>query len=191
MTAMLFLTIYSAVLLAELLGDKTLYTLGSLSTRYRVSSLAVGAGIAFMAKMAVAVLSGSALHQLPHWILRWLGAATFFSVAIALWRKGPLERVPAEPTTSARSRPILVGFGAIFLTEWCDPGQLTAAAMAARYGSSFTVWGAATLAMVTKGTAGLLLGIGLRRWTPRSIVRPLGVGVSGVLGCLSLFGVEL
>ena len=51
----LFFATYAAVFLAEIAGDKLLYTTGVLSSRYRPLPIMVGVTIAFMAKMAVAV----------------------------------------------------------------------------------------------------------------------------------------
>jgi putative Ca2+/H+ antiporter (TMEM165/GDT1 family) len=67
-----------------------------------------------------------------------------------------------------------VAFAAIFLSEWADLGQVTAAGMAMRFvwqeatnGSAvqtaFVVWMGATLAMVSKGTLAIILGAGAKR----------------------------
>ena len=49
------LATYGAVFVAEIVGDKLLYTTGVLATRYRTLPIIVGVLVAFMAKMAVAV----------------------------------------------------------------------------------------------------------------------------------------
>lgn len=190
-TPTLLVAVYGAVLAAELLGDKTLYTLGSLSSRYRAAPLALGATAAFMAKMAVAVLAGAALHRLPPWAIRAAAAATFLSMAVVLRRKRPAEPSTSAPRVAHWTRPAFAGFGAVFFSEWCDPGQLTAAAMAARHGAPLAVWAMATLAMMTKGALGMLLGTGLRKWAPRAAVRPVSVAVCIALGAAALAGVEL
>ena len=64
MWPILFAT-YGAVFIAEIVGDKLLYTTGILATRYRPLPIMFGMGIAFMAKMAVAVLLGKAISTLP------------------------------------------------------------------------------------------------------------------------------
>jgi len=46
------------VLFAELLGDKSIYTIGSLTTRVRGAHVVAGITLAFAAKMAVAVMAG-------------------------------------------------------------------------------------------------------------------------------------
>ena len=60
MLPVLFAT-YGAVFVAEIVGDKLLYTTGVLATRYRTAPILFGMAIAFMAKMAVAVLVGKAI----------------------------------------------------------------------------------------------------------------------------------
>ena len=60
MFPILFAT-YVAVFVAEIVGDKLLYTTGVLATRYRTPPILLGMAVAFMAKMAVAVLLGKAI----------------------------------------------------------------------------------------------------------------------------------
>ncbi len=61
----ILLATYGAVFVAEIVGDKLLYTTGVLATRYRTIPVMIGMLIAFMAKMAVAVAVGSAISRLP------------------------------------------------------------------------------------------------------------------------------
>ena len=62
MIAVLLAT-YGAVFVAEIVGDKLLYTTGVLATRYRTVPIMIGMIVAFMAKMAVAVAVGETAHQ--------------------------------------------------------------------------------------------------------------------------------
>ena len=64
MLPILFAT-YGAVFVAEIVGDKLLYTTGVLATRYRTVPILCGMAVAFMAKMGVAVLVGKAISKLP------------------------------------------------------------------------------------------------------------------------------
>ena len=54
------LTTYGAVFVAEIVGDKLLYTTGVLASRYRSAAVILGRALAFMCKMAVAVAIGAA-----------------------------------------------------------------------------------------------------------------------------------
>lgn len=187
-TSAVFAGAYVTVLAAELIGDKTLYTLGSLASRHRVAPVVLGAITAFAAKMSVAVAAGRLVRELPPRAVALVSALTFFATALVLWRKPATVSIAPRESTHW-TRPAAVAFGAVFFTEWADPGQLAAAAMVARHGAPFTVWAAATLAMVTKGLFGALLGVGLRRWLPRETARRVAVGVCALMGLVALVGV--
>ncbi len=58
-------TAYTTVLLAEVLGDKTLFTMGSLAPRHRLPPLLVGASVAVALKMLAAVALGGLIGHLP------------------------------------------------------------------------------------------------------------------------------
>src|ERR1700678_2408608 len=83
----IFFTTWSMVLSAEIVGDKSLYTIGSLATRYRALPIFVGSSVAFMLKMLAAVLFASLLSKLPEWLVVSLNVATFLSIAFILWSK--------------------------------------------------------------------------------------------------------
>jgi Ca2+/H+ antiporter, TMEM165/GDT1 family len=202
----LVLTTYGAVFVAEIVGDKLLYTTGVLATRYRSVSVVLGMALAFMCKMAIAVAVGAAISQLPRWLVACVTGASFVGVAIMVWRK-PDVRVP-----KAKDSRVLTGatvaFLAIFLSEWGDVGQVTAAGMAAKYvwsarEASTTIWQAAILvwigavgAMVTKGALAGLLGASVQRWVatrvdPRVVryVATAALIVLGVLAVLETLGI--
>jgi Ca2+/H+ antiporter, TMEM165/GDT1 family len=187
MLPILFAT-YGAVFLAEIVGDKLLYTTGVLATRYRTTPVMFGMACAFMLKMGVAVLVGNAISRLPPLLVAAITTTSFLGVAYALWRK------PAEVTKTkdehAAHKAALVSFATIFFSEWGDVGQITAAALAARYQRPLVVWAGAVGAMITKGVLAASVGTGVRRWivqrvSPR-IVRYCGVGLLLLLGLLSV-----
>jgi len=187
MIAVLIAT-YGAVFVAEIVGDKLLYTTGVLATRYRTVPIMIGMLIAFMAKMAVAVAVGNAISKLPPLLVAGLTSVSFIGVAIALWRK-PIENTSAEKYQGS-SKAAMVSFAAIFFSEWGDVGQITAATMAARFGSPLLVWIGAVAAMSTKGALAASIGAGARQWIsariPPKVVRYAGVSLLLVLGLLSV-----
>jgi putative Ca2+/H+ antiporter (TMEM165/GDT1 family) len=187
MIAILFAA-YGAVFVAEIVGDKLLYTTGVLATRYRTVPIMIGMLIAFMAKMAVAVALGSAISKLPPLLVAALTSVSFIGVAITLWRK-PAERASSEKDRRS-SRAAMVSFAAIFFSEWGDVGQITAATMAARFGAPLLVWVGAVAAMVTKGALAASVGAGVRQWIiariPPKVVRYAGVSALLLLGVLSV-----
>jgi putative Ca2+/H+ antiporter (TMEM165/GDT1 family) len=187
MIAILIAT-YGAVFIAEIVGDKLLYTTGVLATRYRTVPIMIGMLIAFMAKMAVAVAVGKAISELPPVFVAVLTSISFIGVAITLWRK-PVERTSPERDHRA-SRAAMVSFAAIFFSEWGDVGQITAATMAARFGAPVLVWVGAVAAMATKGALAASIGAGVRQWIasriPPKVIRYAGVSALLILGVLSV-----
>ena len=186
---------FGAVFMAEIVGDKLLYTTGLLATRYRTLPIMCGMAAAFTLKMAAAVMVGHFIATLPLWLVATVTALNFFGIAFVLWRKPDQREV--KPTDYPAHRAALVAFAAIFFSEWGDVGQLTAATMAAKFagpgavaGAAFAVWLGAVTAMVTKGTLASFIGSGVRVWiqahfAPRTI-RYAAVAILGVLGVLSV-----
>ena len=135
---LIFFTTFGTVFVAEIVGDKLLYTTGVLAARYRTLPITLGMAAAFMAKMGVAVLVGEAISRLPPILVASITAISFLGVAFALWRK------PDQPTAKDKnhtaSKAAMVSFAAIFFSEWGDVGQVTAATLAARYRLPLIVW---------------------------------------------------
>ncbi len=184
-----FLATYGAVFVAEIVGDKLLYTTGVLATRYKTLPILCGMVVAFMAKMGVAVLVGKAISTLPPLLVAAVTTLNFFAIAFVLWRK-PDKREPKKKDEYPSSRAALVSFAAIFFSEWGDVGQITAATMAARFGAPLLVWIGAVSAMATKGALAASIGAGVRQWildhfTPKTI-RYAAVGLLLLLGMLSV-----
>jgi len=194
-----FLATYAAVFVAEIVGDKLLYTTGVLATRFRWSAVLTGMTLAFMGKMAVAVGVGATIGRLlPPWLVATLTAVSFLAVAVALWRQ-PDVRTPKDKD-SRILRGALIAFATIFFSEWGDKGMLTAGTLAATYVSSaqtkgmprgtmaLVVWVAAFMAMVTKGGLAVTLGAAARAWIAKHVsprrVRYAAVAAIVVLGIL-------
>ncbi len=99
------------------------------------------------------VAVGSAISKLPPLLVAALTSRELSSVvAITLWRK-PVERTKEE-IDRRYARAAMVSFAAIFFSEWGDVGQITAATMAARFGTPVMVWAGAVSAMVNERRAG-------------------------------------
>jgi putative Ca2+/H+ antiporter (TMEM165/GDT1 family) len=185
----IFFATFGAVFLAEIVGDKLLYTTGVLSARYRTAPILIGMATAFMAKMGVAVLIGEAISKLPRLLVAAITAASFVGVAVALWRKDDQYRHERDEHKAHKAA--MISFAAIFFSEWGDVGQVTAAAMAAKYHVALIVWLGAVAAMIAKGSLAAFLGAGIRRWihdrvSPK-VVRYVGVSLLLFLGVLSVW----
>src|SRR5262245_49271744 len=159
----ILLATYAAVFVAEIVGDKLLYTSGVLATRFRWGAVVFGMSAAFMGKMAVAVLVGAAIGKLlPAWLVALFTAISFIGVAIAMWRV-PDIRTPKEKDARIL-RGALIAFATIFFSEWGDKGMITAGVVSAAFVSAaasrnltrptviLICWVAAVAAMVTKGS---------------------------------------
>jgi putative Ca2+/H+ antiporter (TMEM165/GDT1 family) len=191
-----FAATYAAVFVAEIVGDKLLYTTGVLAANYRSISIVVGMALAFMCKMAAAVAAGQLVARLPRPLVAAVTGISFLVVAYTLWKK-PDIRQP-KPKDARVLHGAAVAFSAILFSEWGDVGMITAAAMAAKYLATTNdkiavgtvVWLGAVGAMVTKGTLVTFLGAGVRSWIasrvqPR-IVRYVGTAALLLLGMLSV-----
>lgn len=199
-----FFAAYAAVFIAEIAGDKLLYTSGVLATRYRWGPVISGMSLAFMAKMAVAVALGAAIGELlPPWLVALLTALSFGAVALTVWRQ-PDVPLPQDKDGHAL-KGAAVTFSTILLAEWGDKGMVTAGVFAAaavgnapQIGASPTamalvVWAAAVMAMATKGGLAVTLGARARRWiaarlSPRHL-RYAAVAALAVLGALCVLEV--
>jgi Ca2+/H+ antiporter, TMEM165/GDT1 family len=190
---LIFFTAFGTVFVAEIVGDKLLYTTGVLAARYRTLPIMLGMAIAFMAKMGVAVLVGEAISKLPRPLVATITAISFLGVAFALWRKS--DRPHESKEKHRASKAAMVSFAAIFFSEWGDVGQITAATLAAKYHLALIVWLGAVSAMVMKGALAAFLGAGIRRWISDRIapqvVRYVAVGLLLVLGLLSVLEILL
>jgi putative Ca2+/H+ antiporter (TMEM165/GDT1 family) len=185
----IFLATYTAVFVAEIVGDKLLYTTGVLAARYRTVPIMLGMALAFMLKMGVAVVVGKQISKLPPLLVASITMLSFIGVAIALWRKD-VERSEGRRDSGA-GKAMMMSFAAIFFSEWGDVGQITAANVAAlNPAAPWIVWIGAVSAMVTKGILAATLGAGVRQWVldrvPPKIIRYVGVAALLVLGILSV-----
>lgn len=183
----ILLATYGTVFVAEIVGDKLLYTTGVLATRYKTVPILCGMAFAFLLKMAVAVwVSGFISHLLPLMVAS-ITAINFLAIAIVLWRKPDRREIKPYPA----SRGVAVSFAAIFFSEWGDVGQLTAAGMALKFPSApLLVWIGAVAAMVTKGVLAASIGAGVRQWIQQHLslktIRYAAVGLLLLLGLLSV-----
>jgi putative Ca2+/H+ antiporter (TMEM165/GDT1 family) len=183
----IFLAAYGTVLVAELVGDKAIYTVTSLALRFRASLVLGAMATAFAGKMLAAVLLGEALREVPSQWASILSAAALFSAAAFIWFRGP-ESIPAEALAdTARSRGIVISFASLFFTEWGDPGQISAAALTAHTNLPLATWLGGTLALMTKGGVAMVVGLKLRDRIPQRMLRTLAAASCCLLGVLALY----
>ncbi|HEX8110739.1 MAG TPA: TMEM165/GDT1 family protein [Kofleriaceae bacterium] len=182
---------YVAVLGAEVVGDKTLYTVGSLAAHHRISAVVAGASAAMAVKMTAAVYFGQFLARLPPFVLALASMVTFAGLAVSVWLKR--QRVPAVPPPGRHAswRSSSLAFAAIFCTEWADPGQMAAALLSARYRAPAVVLLGATLAAVSKVLVAATAGVSMRRWVSDTALRFFTTIVCTTMCVLAALQVEL
>lgn len=186
----LFITSLVTVFIAELIGDKTFYTLSALAARFRMWPILAGAAAAFVLKMLCAVLLGRLIAALPIALVTAMSAATFFAMAIALWLKKP-KAAPEPPKEERFTHAAPIAFASIFFTEWGDAGQIAAALLVAQHRAPVIIWAGATLAMTIKALIAVTVGMGVRRFVPRETVRLATVVVCVAMGLFAAFRVEI
>jgi len=193
LTHMLYLLIatYGTVLFAEMLSDKSIYTISTLATRFRLLHVFVGTTLAFMGKMLIAVLLGRTIAELPKTLVASISAITFFTSAIVLWLKKFEEEQQECERQLCWFHAVLVSFAAIFFTEWGDIGQITVAALTARYQAPLIILLGATAALVTKGLLASILGAKLREIIPKNSLRYSATVICVVMGILSMLRMDL
>lgn len=190
--------VFVITFLAEL-PDKSLFASMVLGTRYRPFPVWVGAAAAFAVHMAIAVAAGQVLVTLvPHRLMEAIVAALFVAGAAYLLitslrpdhgqsadaaRQG--NRPPSFPRVAG------VGFAVVFLAEWGDITQITAANLTARYADPVSVFLGATLGLWA--VAGLAVTAGAKSlavipmaWVRRiSAAILLGFGVYSTIAAIT------
>jgi Ca2+/H+ antiporter, TMEM165/GDT1 family len=181
----LLLATYGTILVAELIGDKSVYTIGSLTMRFRPFHVFCGFAAAFSIKMLMAVLLGQVIAELPGSLVTITSTATFFLTALFIWFKKS-DGAPAGSLLETKStRVFLIAFAAIVFSEWGDIGQIMAATLTARYQAPLVVWFGGTLALITKGLLALVVGRTLRQRIPLNILRPVSASLCVAMGVIS------
>ena len=179
------------VLMAELLGDRSIYTVSALTLRFRGRIVFCGLLAAFAGKMLVAVLLGSTIVRFQS---RWtdlLSAGAFFLSSALIWFDEPPE---AEPESGGRAhwlRAAGICFSSLFFAEWGDPGQICIAALTVKTHSPAAPWLGGTLAMMMKASLAMTLGLKLRERVPHRMLRTLASASCCILGIMALGGMVL
>ncbi|HUA39966.1 MAG TPA: TMEM165/GDT1 family protein [Streptosporangiaceae bacterium] len=155
---------FAVTFLAEL-PDKSMFASLVLATRYRASAVWAGVAAAFAVHMAIAVTAGQLLALLPHRVVDWVVAGLFVAGAVYLWvtsyrpaqPEGGDDATRQGPSTTSFLRVAATSFAVIFLAEWGDITQLTAANLAARY-NPVLVYAGATLGLWTVAAIAVTIG---------------------------------
>ena len=193
----LFWVASSMILVAELVGDKLVYGIAALTSRFSIGPVICGMTAAFAGKMLVAVAIGHMLQNIPGRVLTIVTVLAFATTAASLWRHGPASTVRSGSSDASPHSPYsdrhaaFVTFGTLFLSEWGDYGQLTAAALVATSGASYARlarWH--QRAHHERAGGRILCGLSVRRCVPAQAVRYAAVGLYAVAAVMAAFGVR-
>jgi len=184
----LFFIAYGTIFVSELIGDKNIYTISSLATRFGPFQVFCGFTAAFAIKTLIAILLGSMIAELPASVVATTSTVTFFLTALVIWFKRSNNPATEREYKGHWRKAILIPFAAILFSEWGDIGQIMAATLTARYHAPVVIFLAATLALATKGVLALAVGLSLRRRVPISVLRPVSATLCVVLGVVSAVG---
>jgi Ca2+/H+ antiporter, TMEM165/GDT1 family len=166
------------IFVAEL-GDKTLFMVLLLSSRYPPLRVFAGAALAFLVHGLIAVGLGQLIGALPHEVIRYGSAALFLWFGAALLLKSG-DANAESPLDRGAANPILTSFVMIFVAEWGDATQILGAVLVA---NNLARLGRlqASIAVLVGGVFGLWLGTALAaavghragRWLPEGPLRKL------------------
>ena len=179
---------FTLTFLAEL-PDKSMFASLVLGTRYRPSWVWVGVASAFTLHMAIAVTAGQLLALLPDQVVEAVVAALFVAGAVYLWVTSlrPEHREGADAARQgARNasfwRIAGTSFTVIFVAEWGDITQVTAANLAARYdpllvflGGTLGLWAVAAVAISVGAKSLDLIPMAWVRRITAAIMLALGI----------------
>lgn len=170
------------------LPDKSLFASLVLGTRYRPLFVWTGAAAAFAVQMAIAVTAGQLLALLPRDLVDGIVTALFLAGAAYLWISSFREQRP-EGDDAARQggspasflRIAGTSFGVVFVAEWGDITQITAANLAAR-SNPVAVLAGAVLGLWLIAALAVNLGAKSLDLVPMAWVRCITAGILLALG---------
>ena len=185
------LAVFPLIFFGEL-PDKSMFSSLLLASRGRPLAVWVGAALAFVVHVVIAVSVGVGLfHLLPQRAVDGMVAALFVvGAALAfLETEEEEERVAEElvdETVLRVRRVVLTAFVVIFVAEWGDLTQVLTANLAARYHSPLSVGLGAALALLLVAAIATFSGRQLVRILPGMLLRRITGAACSVLAVVAL-----
>lgn len=175
------------------LPDKSLFASLVLGTRYRPSYVWAGAAAAFTVQAGIAVTAGRLLALLPQHLVDGVVAALFLAGATYLLVTSFRQEQPADVDAARQGGPPAsfarvagTSFAVVFLAEWGDITQLTAANLAARY-DPLSVFAGATLGLWAVAAIAINVGAKSLNVIPMAWVRRITALILLALGGYTAF----
>lgn len=179
--------VFGLIFIGEL-PDKTMFASLLLAARGRSGLVWLGAAMAFLVHVAIAVtVGGVVLTLLPHRVVLMIVALMFLVGAVMSFRaQDDDEGMDAARYRPGGARTVGTAFAVIFIAEWGDLTQILTANLAARYNNALGVGVAATLALWAVAAVAMAMGKLIRR-LPATLIRGVTGCVLLALGALALF----
>jgi Ca2+/H+ antiporter, TMEM165/GDT1 family len=178
---------FTLTFLAEL-PDKSMFASLVLGTRYRPFWVWSGAAAAFTVHMAIAVTAGQLLALLPDRVVEAVVAALFVAGSAYMFAASLRPQEHGNPDAARQGgrppsflRVAAMSFTVVFLAEWGDITQITAANLAARY-DPLLVFTGATLGLWTVAAVAVSLGAKSLDLIPMAWVQRITAAILFALG---------
>ena len=191
-----FLGILALMFVLEL-PDKTFIAMVVMSTRARPPMIFLGASLAFVLQMGLAVAAGSLLTLFPAHIKDLIVGVLFLAGAAYLLlvkeKKAEEEgtREGLEERAGTRWKEASTAFAVIFVGEFGDLTQIQAANFEAKLHQPLEVFLASSIAMIIVAALGSYGGLALQRYIPLARIRFAGGLIFAGLGLYTLIHLAL
>jgi putative Ca2+/H+ antiporter (TMEM165/GDT1 family) len=185
------LAVFPLIFFGEL-PDKTMFASLLLASRGRPFAVWIGASLAFIVHVAIAVSIGVALfHLLPARAIDALVAVLFAVGAVLAFTESEGEEEEAaeqviEHTLPRPHRVVATAFAVIFVAEWGDLTQVLTANLAARYHAPFSVAVGSVLALLSVAALATFSGKQLVRVLPGTLLRRITGVACSILAVVAL-----
>lgn len=178
------LIVFGVIFVAEL-PDKSMFAILALSAKFPKRAVWIGAALAFLVHVLIAVTIGQLLAKLPIVLVQIIVAVLFAAGAcILLFGKHEDERTLKKETDAemkhlSRRHPLKIVGGSfliVFLGEWGDITQLVTANYAAKYHDLLSVGVGAALGLWAVAAFGIIVGGKVLKHIPTHVFqRAIGV----------------
>ncbi|MEV4559794.1 TMEM165/GDT1 family protein [Kitasatospora sp. NPDC049285] len=180
---------FGIIFLAEL-PDKTALASLVLGTKYRASYVFVGIAAAFALQVALALVAGSLLAQLPQrWVEGVTGVLFLVGAAMLLWHKDEEDdgHEGKEPADNTFRKVAGTSFVIVAVAEFGDLTQIMTANLAAKYADPLAVGLGAWLALCAVGGVAIVGGQKLLQHVPMKVIVRVAALAMACLAAFSLF----
>lgn len=184
----LFFSTFALIFLAEL-PDKTAVAIVILASRHHPVAVFAGVALAFVFQNIIAILFGSLFSLLPAHIVHIASGILFIVFALLMWfRKEEKEEEVHLAAKSNFLKMAWTSFVVVFIAEWGDLTQLSAATLVAKTHQPLTIFIAATLALWSTTAIGVAVGHHAKKVIRPHILQNIAAVAFAIVGILLLSG---